>query len=199
MSTKILKETLMKLSISIGILFFVSGSILAQEGLTDRELIWLNPAQLSANDFMKESPGRNTKFSTGKRSYKQLEGFIYCGIKFNYEVVGNTVSYSVVAFMDPNQSWIRQKDNHETLLHEQAHFNITEIFARTIRKKLKRIKNIEKARKIYQQSFDDLKKKQEKFDKDHEGESGLNHKWKEWISNELDKLKPYCGLNVNPH
>ncbi len=187
----------MKHAVMISFLVLLSSISIAQPHALKDEIAWSSPSQLTIDDFRKESPGRKTNFKTGKRSYKQLEGFIYCGIHFSYESVGNKISYTVVAFMVPGQSWIRDTGNAETLLHEQAHFNITEIYARKLRQKLKEVRSTEAAKKAYKKCFVELKKLQEKFDADHEGESGLSPRWKKQIEMDLEKLSAYSDDKVS--
>lgn len=187
----------MKLAALSSFLLLLASISIAQPHALKDEIAWSSPSQLTMDDFRKESPGRKTNFKTGKRSYKQLEGFIYCGINFSYESVGSKISYSVIAFMVPGQSWIRDKENPETLLHEQAHFNITEIYARKLRQKLKEIHSTEAAKKAYKKCFAELKKMQDKFDADHEGESGLSPKWMKQIEMDLEKLSAYSNDKVS--
>ncbi len=187
----------MKLVAMISFLILLVGISIAQPHALKDEIAWRNPSQLTMDDFRKESPDRKTNFKTGKRTYKQLEGFIYCGINFSYESVGSKISYAVVAFMVPGQSWIRDTGNAETLLHEQAHFNITEIYARKLRQKLKEIHSTEAAKKAYKKYFAELKKMQDKFDADHEGESGLSPGWKKQIEMDLEKLSAFSDEKVS--
>jgi len=188
----------MKFAIVYCLLFQISGILCAQNNPESTELSWRNSSQLTMGDFSKESPGKTTKYRTGRNTYRQLEGYIFCGINFSYEATGDKVTYTVTAFMVPEQSWIRDKGNPETLLHEQAHFNITEIFARKLRKKLKEVEGTEAAKRLYKKCFADLKKMQEEFDEDHEGESGLIPKWKERIDDDLNKLVLFSNETVSP-
>ncbi len=47
------------------------------------------------------------------------------------------VTTEVTTFFDPTKSWIKPTATMEVLKHEQLHFDITEIYARELRKKIK--------------------------------------------------------------
>lgn len=164
----------------------------------EAEKVWSGLSCLSSDDFMKEQPGRRIKTKTGRRTYQILEGFIYSGISFKYEIEGKNVKYEVYAFMNPHKSWLREKDNLGTLDHEQGHFNITEIYARKFRKKLVNLHRPADAQKYYRQLIEELEQKQLDFDKDHLGESGVEPKWRLWINNTLEDLNQYTDHHLIP-
>lgn len=161
-------------------------------------LKWEGTAQLSAADFRKATPDRQVKVKTGKNAYRKLEGFINCGIQFSYEATGKRVEYTVYSYMDPEESWMEDKGNDATLKHEQAHFNITEVYARLLRKQLKRIHHTATAQKVYKKMFRELRETQKKFDKDNSGESGVTPAWENWIEKKLTELKIYAAPLVIP-
>lgn len=163
-----------------------------QQGTNKDWLPWKSPDQLGVSDFRKKHPGRPVKFKTGKRSYRLLEGFIQTGISFSYSGVNGRLSDAeVFAYMVPSDSWLADKTNLETLEHEQAHFNITEIYARRLRRKLQANVKIEQARRFYQQTMNDLKSRQQLFDREHKSESGVNDEWKRIIREELQALEEW--------
>lgn len=162
------------------------------------QLRWTHPAQLTANDFRKPSAGRKVRVKTGRRSWRILEGYIYSGIAFSYEVKGKQVKYEVYAFMLPDDSWLADPENQATLEHEQAHFNITEIYARRLRQQLKQVARSEDARKKYQQTMKDLAKVQADFDHDQEGETGVTDQWKKKIQSELNERAAFSSAPVIP-
>lgn len=154
---------------------------------------WQHPRQLTVDDFKMEQPGRVVKIKTGKRSYTELEGFIQTGIAFRYEARnGRTTGFEVFAYMVPDESWLASKNNLLTLAHEQAHFNITEIYARRLRKKLAVGMSTERAKRIYQLTMKELAGIQASFDRDQKGEAGVTLKWKERISDELQELAAFA-------
>lgn len=169
-------------------------SVIGQE--SGRELVWTKMDGLTFGDFQKQLSTVPQKQKIGKNTYATLEGYIYCGIRFSYEQVGNQLKYEVYSFMEPAQSWIRDKNNVGTLEHEQAHFNITEIYARKLKYELRNERNLKKAKKKYKQVFKALAKKHEDFDKDHHGEFGVERKWQAWLANQLRELDPYAEKSL---
>lgn len=167
----------------------LSTSVIGQE--SGRELVWTKMDGLTFGDFQKQLSTVPQKQKIGKNTYAALEGYIYCGIRFSYEQRGDLLKYDVYSFMEPAQSWIRDKNNMGTLEHEQAHFNISEIYARKLKYELRNEWNLKRAKKKYKQMFKALLKKQVAFDKDHHGELGVEQKWKIWISNQLRELDPF--------
>ncbi len=167
----------------------------AQEN--NREVVWNQINGLTTDDFQKNLANVPQKQKVGRNTYAQLEGYIYCGIKFSYEQRGNNLKYEIYSFMEPSQSWIRDKNNVGTLEHEQAHFNIAEIYSRKLKYDLRNEWNLKKAKKKYKQMFKSLLKKQAAFDKDHHGEVGVERKWEIWISDQLRELNQYADKSIN--
>jgi hypothetical protein len=93
--------------------------------------------------------------------------------------------------MEPYKSWIKDKSDSLTLTHERAHFDITEIYARKLRKELSTIKNIKYARKRYQIIFRELEMEQKRFDKDHKREQGVTVEWQDKIDYFLNLYKDF--------
>ncbi len=178
-----------KLFITISLSMLLAFHLYAQENT--REVVWNQLNGLTTEDFRKSLANVPQKQKVGRNTYAQLEGYIYCGIKFSYELKGNHLKYVVYSFMEPDQSWIRDKNNVGTLEHEQAHFNISEIYARKLKYELRNEWNLKRAKKKYKQMFKELLKKQAAFDKDHHGEVGVERKWKIWISDQLRELNQY--------
>jgi len=186
----------MNRSYALFILMLLIGTdvLVAQD--REKELVWSGSATLLSSDFKMRRTAQTKKIKTGKNSYSTLEGFIYCGINFSYESNGRQVRYEVYAYMDPSQSWLRDSSSVETLEHEQAHFNIAEIYARKLKSDLRSERNLKKARKKYADSFKDLQEKQRDFDKDHMSEVGVEKKWILWINQNLEKLNEYSSKEI---
>ncbi len=173
----------------------ISCDLTAQEMKQADELVWNGPSMLKESDFrqvLPKSKGPSKSFSGAHRS---LEGYIYCGIYFSFKSHGPATAIMVYAFMKPDHSWLRDAQDKETLLHEQAHFNIAEIYARLLRGRLKEIKNAGAAQRIYKKCFNEMSETQRRFDNDHDGENSVSPEWQEWISAELNRLEKYSYLN----
>ncbi|MBK7855774.1 MAG: hypothetical protein IPJ79_13560 [Bacteroidetes bacterium] len=58
-----------------------------------------------------------------------------CGIYCIPQIIGDSASITIIAYMDKNKSWIRKKyADSLALTHEQGHFDLTEIYARKFKK-----------------------------------------------------------------
>ena len=166
----------------------------------DKETVkvnWSETNRLTNLDFKAFVPNHSVekKLKKGQRN-STLEGYIYSGVGFVVEQKGKTIWFNVQAFMEPAQSWLRDTSSATTLEHEQAHFDITEIYARKMRKELYQVKSVNAGKKIYQKLFKMLEKEQTAFDKYQYGEEGVTSKWKSKIVKELSKLKEFASPQV---
>ena len=155
----------------------------------DKLVEWSASQKLLTSHFTLEAPTGRLEKEIGRGRRSILEGFIFTGIDYSYHQINKDVSFSVKSFMDPLKSWIRDTTNKETLEHEQAHFNITEIYSRKIRRDLSFIKNANDAKKIYGKYIKELQEEQDRFDDSHHGEVGVEPEWQLKIENELLELE----------
>jgi uncharacterized protein DUF922 len=150
---------------------------------TDRKLTW---------DDFKAAPDMNSRNAALTAS----------AIQFNFTYDGQ-LKYSITCQFNKNKSWGKVKTDY-ILSHEQGHFDITEIFARTLNKSLKEytIDNIKTLsrdlNKIYENTMHQLNKMQNTYD--NETNFSINkEKQEEWlvkISKELKELNAYANY---PH
>lgn len=98
----------------------------------------LDPAidQLSWNEFYKlqweDFQGQPDKNSLG-------DAATAVSIKAKPFLVRKEINYDVVAYFSREKSWVRDK-SQSLLIHEQLHFDIAELYARKIRKKISELK-----------------------------------------------------------
>lgn len=110
--------------------------------------------------------------------------------RYQTATTGNT--FVVVAYFNKNKSWVqRDKMNSNTLIHEQGHFDIREIYAKKLSQILNNHLNMEQnaLRIIARQLCDSVASEQAKFDNQYDSETlhGADHfKQREW--NEKIKL-----------
>ncbi|HKC66950.1 MAG TPA: DUF922 domain-containing protein [Bacteroidia bacterium] len=105
-----------------------------------------------------------------------------------------------------DKSW-RQKDFTDdfVLQHEQTHFDITEVYARKLRKKLSEAKytDIKKAmpeiQKTYNEIFSESRAYQKKYDEEtnHSINKDVQIKWNKKVADELQSLNAYTNPEVN--
>src|SRR5262245_28782263 len=91
-------------------------------------LNWNTGKRLGWNDY---------KSKPDTRSEAAASTATYLGI--NYSISGSSFSYKITCSFSKNKSWGRYKTDY-ILSHEQGHFDITEIFARKLNKKISEYK-----------------------------------------------------------
>ena len=140
-----------------------------------------------------------------KLKYSDFEGILHdstsiylaatsCDIRKEYFLDSNVIKYNVFSFFKKNTSFMIELDSN-LLMHEQFHFNISELHARFIRRYLNEVKtydvdtiklqinNIIK----HKRTFDSL------YDKEtlHGAYYTMQKKWNVNIEKMLDSLKEY--------
>ena len=149
------------------------------------KLFWNENQKLSWQDF-RGKPIASAGFVASTNTGMAFE--------YSYSIKNGNVNvdYSVASFFNPHGSWfIPQKVNPHILRHEQAHFDISELHARMLRKNLegkKFSKNIKKEiERIYQQVEQKRRQMQTKFDaeSDHSRNLEKEHFWQKYIARQL--------------
>ena len=162
------------------IFFFLSTSQSNSE-----KIIWKENQKLTWNDF-RGKPVRSASFVASTNT----------GISFQYSYsISNgkvAVQYSVESTFYPVGSWyLPERVSPYILGHEQAHFDISELHARILRKNLdgrkfsKRVKS--EIESIYQKVEQQRRAMQTKFDAetDHSRNKEMEIKWENFISKQL--------------
>lgn len=127
-----------------------------------------------------------------------------CGIYCIPQVLGDTGVVTLVAYFDRNKSWVcRHHADAFLLQHEQGHFDLTEAYARKLRKKVASLKlNREnfssEIQKFYNWAWEDLQKQQAAYDKatDHGAVDFAQHTWDKYIKEHLELYKDYFSPTV---
>ena len=110
--------------------------------------------------------------------------------------------YEVYSFFLPEGSWFRPGSTSGNLLaHEQLHFDITELHARKLRKKLKDfdpkvVKDVKKVLgDLYHETEAGRKAMQEQFDRetDHSQRENVQTEWQKKIAAELAALEGFSS------
>lgn len=157
-------------------------------------LQWRPTRTLNWNDFK----GRADRFSEDDALTKSS-----IIVSFEFARPGN-INYEIRAVFHYYGSWAKDYAKSDRLLqHEQTHFNITELFARKIRKELTETEYVPGKFKttldaIYAKYEEEWKNYQRVYDK--QTNQGINQKaQKEWdkkINDELEQLKDYANPKV---
>lgn len=127
-----------------------------------------------------------------------------CGIYCIPQIIGDSASITIIAYMDKNKSWIRKKyADSLALTHEQGHFDLTEIYARKFKKRVMSLRlnkrNFTKNIKlIYDTTWEDLQKQHTAYDKATQGGSVefAQRTWQNYIRENLTLYTPYSTQTI---
>ncbi|MGK7392810.1 MAG: DUF922 domain-containing protein [Candidatus Cyclobacteriaceae bacterium M2_1C_046] len=112
-------------------------------------------------------------------------------------IVNGSVDYQVHALFNKKKSWYKERSD-ELLAHEQLHFDIAELTARKIRKRIDQLKKANvKDIKIYNEEIEKLLNASNALDDEYDKKTlhGILKKeqshWEKQIYTELKKLSKY--------
>jgi hypothetical protein len=184
----------MKLLIPILLLFLlVSNEISSQPKELKSKIIWDENKPLTWDNFKGPADKKSFFYAATSSAFT-----ISTELKNQDELI---TSFRV--FFDPKKSWKKKKYlSDELLKHEQNHFDITEVYARLLIKKLSAIqtndpKKIIQAIKLeYSRSIADAKKKQTEYDKET-NHGKLKEKQEQWNTKVKDMLSETKDFNLN--
>lgn len=176
----------------LSILFFVIGGLFITNAQKDGEEVipWSLERRLSWADFKGEIPRDAMAAATTASgiSYRYSANLMFNEVNLDFEV--NTYFY-------PDGSWYKPQICDSTVLaHEQLHFDITELFARKMRKKLKQSTfsdNVKaEVRDIYNTILAELNAYQERYDweTDFSRKHDAQKKWQEKVWAQLAIYEP---------
>lgn len=164
-------------------------------GNLQEELIyWSYEVKLSWDDFKGKPDPKNNKTALTTAGLS---------IKTN-QTTPNQIEVQIESRFQPNLSWSKDKENDYLLMHEQKHFDLVEVYARTARKTLNENKKQAKAKlvkyleTVFENTQKELKNRQELYDKetDHSRDSLQQVKWNKQINKELRELKDFAEKSV---
>jgi hypothetical protein len=168
------------------VLAFLPGYCIAQE--KEEEFInWSPSRQLTWSDYRgKPDPNSDAAASTST----------FLGIEYNIDEKGLT--YKIQCRFSPARSWGRSRTDL-VLSHERGHFDIAEIFARKLNKRMKeyqfnKTSYKDDLKKIYEGITSEKEAFQDLYDNetDHSRKLEKQQEWLKKISNLLDELKDYA-------
>lgn len=126
------------------------------------------------------------------------------GVTYIVECHGERFRYAVLATFSPVESWVRpdipgnRNANARTLKHEQTHFDITEIFARKLRKSFEGATGLcpdrpKDARKLFDRLSEESQDIQSRYDNEtaHGMSFDAQTRWTRSVEAGLDSLKQY--------
>ena len=160
----------MKNQILKNIFFFIGFiSLMSFSFVKDKFILWQENKKLKIQDFKAENN------DTIKVNRKQFLGAI-SAIRIEYSSFqrnkNSVPDFSIKTYFDPNESWMLLKNDY-VLQHEQIHFDLTELYARKMRKSVeslrqKNVTNISIYRKKIQHWNVMKEKASNQFDADNQ-------------------------------
>lgn len=157
-----------------------------------KELLWSETRRLTWNDF-----------AGAPDSHDPLHAITSSNIDMRAKCVGGKFKFEVKSVFLIDESWSKNKNSPSLLLHEQLHFDLTEIFARKIRKELNELDDAcgsdnAQINNIVSRIFDEWKQEQDRYD--HEVSHGLNkdaqQNWANLISLRLSETVAYQSSEI---
>lgn len=158
------------------------------------KMFWKEGRKLTWNDFKEKAP-----------SFHSSAAITASGLSYGFSADINrgnvVVNYEIKAYFLTNESWVKPRfKNDEYLLeHEQLHFDITELYVRKFRKKLKGVhftKDVEnQINAIYKPIAKARIEMQKRYDAetDHSRNRTKQYQWKIKIATELKKLQEFAS------
>jgi Bacterial protein of unknown function (DUF922) len=175
----------MKNLLNYFLLFFFIIPIVAFPQSKDEELLeWSASHKLTWNDY-KARPDPNSDAAATTTSYLAIE----------YNITSSNFGYKIESRFSKTRSWGLHKTAY-ILSHEQGHFDIAEIFARKLNKKMSEYKFDKKTyqkdlNKIYHDILDEKEKMQNDYDKET-NHSIKKEKQEEWLKKIAKILEEYA-------
>lgn len=149
---------------------------------------WTNEQRLAWDDFLSE-PVRGTDAVASTST----------SLGIFYQLSGSQLVYHITCSFNKEKSWTLMKTDY-ILLHEQGHFDITEIFARKLNAALHHYQfNRRTFKKDISQIYQSVVQQKENFQKeydeatDHSRKRKEQYDWFDTINNLLAETQPYSN------
>ncbi len=158
----------------------------------DNLILWQESNKVAWTDF-KAAPNASSPY----------KAFTESEIKSEIAAKNNEAHITIKTFFDKNKSWVKDKTD-ELLAHEQLHFDITELWARKFRQKIKgktfSFKTFQKELKAIQNDiYKGSKDMQTDYDKEtqHSVVVASQKKWEKKIKADIENLKAFAAAEVS--
>jgi hypothetical protein len=157
-------------------------------GKREEYIPWENERRLSWDDYLCE-PKRNTDAVASTST----------SLGIAYQVINSKFTYHITCDFSKTKSWGLLRTDY-ILLHEQGHFDITEIFARKLYEALQHYEFNRRTFKrdvnsIYQSIVSEKEEFQQMYDgeSDHSRNRKSQYEWLDKIQVMLDETQPYSN------
>ena len=133
-----------------------------------------------------------------KHNYKDISAITFSGIVDYRGCEEGKIIYKIKAYFEKKNSWVKSiGQNDHTLEHEQIHFDITELYARKLRKALSERVFACGEEQAFEVFVNDFLKGWQKMQEEYDVETGYSNKHQqqhEWIAKvraEMKELEAY--------
>lgn len=187
------QKYLLILLVSIPALLSAQDKLVSASSNTENEdaIDWSETKRLTWGDF-KSRPDPNSDAAASTTTYLGIE----------YSFSNNTVSYKIACRFSKLKSWGLHQTDY-ILSHEQGHFDIAEIFARKLHRKMSEYKFNRRSyqqdlKRIYQDILDEKEEWQNLYDEEtrHSINKKKQAEWLEKIAEALDEYKEYADYKT---
>jgi FtsZ-binding cell division protein ZapB len=175
------------------LLFLILGSgttSFSQKG----ELAWDDKKPLTWKDFKKR---------VGNGGY--YKAYTYSGIRYTVDEEDRQIVIAVESYFVRDESWVFAESQEAYLLeHEQMHFDITELYARKMRKQFDQYQvhideffakiMMDEVKSVFNDLYNEMEATQKLFDKEteHSLVKEKQEEWKESIRSQLEELEEWA-------
>lgn len=157
-------------------------------------IVWSKEVRLSWNDFQGSVPKLDSHVALSRVEI-QYESNVDKAGKMTMDIKGVFIK---------ELSWVKaDKKSDQILKHEQYHFNLTEVWARKLRKEITlkkwNTKNFEKEfNTLFKKHISQTLKEQLRYDTETDNSRivAKQTEWERQIDRDLDDLKMYAGTKV---
>lgn len=172
--------------------FFLLGLLLIPSTLFSQRkeeelLAWSDSNRLTWADY-KGKPDTESDAAASTTSYLAID----------YTIRSNSFSYKIESRFSKTRSWGLHKTNY-ILRHEQGHFDIAEVFARKLHKKMSKYKfNRKTYQKDLKKIYDEVTKEKEEIQNSYDEETNhsINRKKQaEWLKKIEEMLDEYVAYS----
>jgi hypothetical protein len=173
--------------------FFFSVFFLSFKQENKDDLVWKSDRKLKWDNF-KADPNPNSDTAAA----------VTCVIRADYHSKKDTLFVSIRAVLIQTQSWYKKKYKIPSVLqHEQIHFDVAELYARNLRKKIMSLKT-QKLKAVYElnalTATNDQERNLYQDLYDNETDNGRNKKkqveWEKIVAKELKVLEEYKSSQI---
>jgi len=168
--------------------YFVQPPISLARDTKKDGIVWNQNRKLSWDDFQSEVD-----------TLEPLHAMSATNIDVKALCYGNLIKYEVKSVFVTSASWSKNKLSAKLLAHEQMHFDLTEVHARLLRKKLSETTNLCKEGKdaldkLTSKHFRDWKQDQDRYDQEtNHGLDAIKQKyWEALIAQRLNQLDDHA-------